>query len=185
MSIASAAETGSEAAPAPHPGARVLPFPRTALAEVQETLALELSGERGAPAPSASGAPGADLIPIPTRGRKQMETWTARFAQAAVEIVGGDRPASQLLRWTSPEVYADLEERAETVIQAAGVPIVGRVQRVRPKVASVHSCFLDDRRVEVAIRVRYGDRSRALAARFDRVDDLSGPRWVCTALSWS
>ena len=32
--------------------------------------------------------------------------WAARFVQALVEIQSGDRPLSQLLRWTTAEVYA-------------------------------------------------------------------------------
>ena len=105
-----------------------------------------------------------------------------RFGQAAVEIVGGDRPATQLLRWTSPEVYAELERRAQLVGRAGHHhPGQGRVQPVRPKVASVHSCFVTPRVVETSIHVRYGARSRAVAARFEALRD----RWVCTALQFA
>jgi hypothetical protein len=166
--------------------APVLAFPPTPIADVQGTLALDLMPRRELPEPHASGAPGADVVPIDLRRREQMEGWTARFAQAAVEIVGGDRPATQLLRWTSPQVYEELEQRAEYVARAGGhANAVGRVQPVRPKIATVHTCFVEEGLVEAAVRIRYGARSRALAARFERVDDATGSRWVCTALQWS
>jgi hypothetical protein len=114
--------------------------------------------------------------------RQTIEDWTQRFAQAAVEIVGGDRPVSQLLRHTSPEVYANLHRRAVLVARAGGhQPGVARVQAVRPRVLSVHACFVSDAVVETSVHVRYGERSRALAARFERVRQ----RWVCTALDFS
>ncbi len=103
-----------------------------------------------------------------------------RYTQAAVEIVGGDRPVTQLLRWSSREVYLDLERRAQLVARAgrhqAGQ---GRVQPVRPKVLGVHTCFLARDVVEVSAHVRYGERSRALAVRFEERQTavvLRGPR---------
>ena len=57
-------------------------------------------------------------------------------AREAVEIVGGDRPPSQLVRHTSRDVYADLERRAQLVARAgAHVPGAARVQPVRPRVS--------------------------------------------------
>jgi hypothetical protein len=35
--------------------------------------------------------------------------------------------------------------------------------------------------VEAGVHVRYGERSRALAARFERIEQ----RWICTALDFS
>jgi hypothetical protein len=106
----------------------------------------------------------------------------AALRQAAVEIVGGDRPASQLLRWTSADVFADLNRRAQLVARSGGpAPGRARVQPVRPRVLSVHTCFVTDDVLETSIHVRYGERSRALAARFEARQD----RWVCTALDWS
>jgi len=138
---------------------------------VQGTLALELEPRCEAPA-----------VPTDLRLRREVDAWAHRFAQAAVEIVGGDRPASQLVRWTSRDVHADLERRAQLVARAGGHrPGTGRVQPVRPRVLSVHPCFVDAGLVECSIHVRYGERSRALAARFER---RTG-RWLCTALEWA
>jgi hypothetical protein len=104
-----------------------------------------------------------------------LATWAARFAQAVVEAAGGDRPMSQLLRWTSPGVYAELEERLRLLSQASALH---RRRTVRPQVRSVHVCRPTAGSAELSVHVRYGERSRALAARLDH----RGGRWLCTAL---
>lgn len=155
----------------------------------QGTLALALLPRQGpplttpSPAPGpGSSRPGATVVPIDRRLRRTIEEWTHRFAQAAVEIVGGDRPVSQLVRWTSPEVYADLRLRAHLVARAGGhQPGLARVQAVRPRVVSVHACFVTEEIVECGVHVRHGERSRAVAVRFER----RGQRWICTALDFA
>ena len=118
--------------------------------------------------------------PVP---RRSFEEWARRYAQAAVEIVGGDRPVTQLLRWSSREVYEDLQRRAQLVARAGRhQPGQGRFQPVRPRVLGVHPCFINRDVVEVSTHVRYGERSRALAARFERTRD---DRWRCTALEFA
>lgn len=164
----------------------VLPFPSVPVADVQGTLALDLTPRQDPPIVAARTTPGADVIAIDAHRRLDVEAWAARFAQAAVEIVGGDRPASQLVRWTTAVVHADLERRAQAVARAgAHSPGQARVQPVRPKVVGVRASFVAEWVVEAAVRVRYGERSRALAARFELVAGPAGERWVCTALEWA
>ena len=55
------------------------------------------------------------------------------FAQACVEVVGGDRPASQLVRWTLPAVHQELAYRAG-VVARAGVHRAGQGRGRRPVV---------------------------------------------------
>jgi hypothetical protein len=168
---------------------------------VQGTLALDLQPLQEPPAATTmcDGRRSADVIDIGSRARREVEQWAHRYLQAAVEIVGGDRPVSQLLRWSSREVYDNLERRAQLVAHAGRhQPGQGRVQPVRPRVQGVHTCFLSPDIVEVSVHVRYGERSRALAARFERLvsrapwhwDDpeLEQPaerRWRCTALEFA
>ena len=151
----------------------VVPLPRIPIATVQGTLALELEPYLEPPPPR--GAPlGSD--------QAEVEQWTRTFAQAAAEIVGGDRPVSQLLRWTTGAVYQDLHRRATLVARAGGhQPGIGRVQPVRPQVRSVHTRFVTPTVAETSIHVRYGERSRAVAARFEQ----RRGRWLCTALDFS
>lgn len=153
------------------------------VAPTQGTLALALLPRQGPPpATPPSSRPGAAVVPIDRRLRRTIEEWTHRFTQAVVEIVGGDRPVSQLLRWTVPEVYDDLRLRALLVARAGGhQPGLARVQPVRPRVLSVHTCFVRPDAVEAAVHVKYGARSRAVAARFERIEQ----RWVCAALDFS
>ena len=144
------------------------------VASTQGTLALEMLPRQDPPV--------APVVPIGRQRHRGAEAWAQRFVQAAVEIVGGDRPATQLLRWTSASVFADLNRRAQLVARAGGHSAgQGRVQPVRPRVLSVHTCFVSDQVLETSIHVRYGERSRALAARFEARKD----RWLCTALDWA
>ena len=142
-------------------------------ATVQGTLALDL-GRRPVPAtpeprlyavPSAPGAP-----------EQEVRAWAARFAQAVVEVTGGDRPLTQLLRWTSPRVYAELGRRVR--IMARSRPVDQRRRTVRPQVRSVHVSLPVPTGAEVSVHVRHGQRSRAIAA---RLEQRSG-RWTCTDL---
>jgi hypothetical protein len=140
----------------------------------QGTLALDLQPRHDPPA--------ATVVAIGSRARRGADEWARRFAQAAVEIVGGDRPVSQLLRWTDREVYADLQRRALLVARAGGhVPGQARVQPSSPRVLSVHTAFVADDVIEASAHVKYGQRSRAVATRFE----LRAGRWLCTALEFA
>jgi hypothetical protein len=147
---------------------------------VQGTLALDTTPRVEPPAPRRPAVL-ADVVPLDERGR--VEWWGRRYAQAAVEIVGGDRPASQLARYSRPLVHRDLLRRAEQVAEAGRhTPGTRRVQPVRPQVASVRASLVDDGVAEVTARVRYGRRSRALALRFER--EPGDERWICCALEF-
>ncbi|MCL2541070.1 MAG: Rv3235 family protein [Nocardioidaceae bacterium] len=153
------------------------------VAESQGTLALALLPRQEPPEPSGrAGSSNAVVLPIDRRLRRTIDEWTRRYVQAALEIIGGDRPAAQVLRWTSDEVYADLRRRAWLVGQAGEhQPGLARVQPVRPRLHSVHTCFLSDTAVECSVHVRYGERGRAVAARFERIRE----HWICTALDFA
>lgn len=100
------------------------------------------------------------------------EQLARRLVQAAVDVVRGHRPASQVLRWTTPEVYSQLRQRAR-LEQAAG-----RTGGRRPVVRSLRSSRCGERGVEVSAVVLDGNRARAVAARLDAEDS----RWRLTAL---
>ncbi|GAA1791197.1 hypothetical protein GCM10009795_041100 [Nocardioides hankookensis] len=164
----------------------VVPLRRPSpMASVQGTLALDLQPRQDPPwvDPTPGHGPVADVLPIDGPLRRAIEEWARRYSQAAVEIVGGDRPVTQLLRWSSREVYDNLQRRALLVARAGKhQPGQGRFQPVRPRVLGVHPCFINRDVVEVSTHVRYGERSRALAARFERTRDN---RWRCTALEFA
>jgi hypothetical protein len=148
------------------------------LASVQGTLALDLALDLDLhPAREAPRPP--ELRVLPGDGateHQELHAWAARFAQATVEALGGDRPLSQLLRLTTTRVYADLDRR----VRILGRPTPGprRPRAVRPQVRSVHVSRPGPECAEVSVHVRYGQRSRAIAARLE----LREGRWVCSAL---
>jgi Family of unknown function (DUF6459) len=146
------------------------------LASVQGTLALdleELPAQLSAPPePSAHLA----LAPTPDQAADEVRAWAHRFAQAVVEVAGGDRPVTQLLRWTTPRVYQDLSRRVQIMAQTRSAP--ERLRTIRPQVLSVHVFQPKPSSVEVSVHVRYGLRSRALAARMERRRGA----WTCTDL---
>ncbi|GAB2885004.1 Rv3235 family protein [Nocardioides pacificus] len=166
---------------------KVTPLPGPVpIASVQGTLALDLQPRLDPPEVhrSAVGRAGGDVISIDLPVRRDLEKWARRYTQAVVEIVHGDRPVSQLVRWTAPRVHEDLARRAVLVAQA-GLHRAGhgrgRRPDLRPQVESIHSCFVSREIAEVSARVRYGGRSRAVAARFE----ILGGRWQCTALEFA
>ncbi|MDT9594912.1 Rv3235 family protein [Nocardioides zeae] len=163
---------------------------------LQGTLALDIAPLLDPPPapvtpdPPGPTGPGADVEPVDLRHRRSLEQWAHRFCQAAVEIAGGDRPATQLGRWTSGSVLDDLARRAHLVGQASLRGGWGRTRSlVRPQVHSVHACFVSPAVAEVSAHVRYGRRSRAVAARFEMRTATRGRagevRWLCTALEFA
>jgi hypothetical protein len=164
----------------------VVTLPVTPVASVQGTLALELGPRVEVPEPTLRARPGdsarLDVVSVDLVQRRRFERHAARIGAAVVEIVGGDRPVSQLLRWTTPEVYQDLARRAHLVARAVGRrPGDGGLQSVRPQLVAVHTSFVSERSAEVSLHVRYGERSRAVAVRFELIRD----RWQVSALEFA
>ena len=133
---------------------------------VQGTLALDLAGPPVRPA---------------THSDEELRRWAARFAQALVEVVGGQRPVTQLLRWTTRDVFRDVERRTRVLQRAAGTPVrtVAPARR-RPHVVSTHLCRPRPEVAEVSVHVRHAARSRALAMRLE----LRQGRWLCSVLEF-
>ncbi|WP_051276804.1 Rv3235 family protein [Marmoricola sp. URHB0036] len=143
------------------------PAPMTS---VQGTLALDYGHDvRSSPSPD---------LRLVAGGRAELEAFAHRFACAVVEVVGGDRGPSQLLRWTSEKVYAELQRRS--ALLSGTTPGDRRLRRLRSQVRSVHLFCPSPEAAEVSVHVRQGERSRAIAARIELVEG----RWCCTALQF-
>ena len=154
--------SGVPAAPAPPAGLRLLPRPAERVVEPEggrDADEDESSDDGFGPRPTAR----ADL-PDP-RG------WAGRLAQALVEVLAGDRPLAQLVRWTTAEVY-------ETVTAAVPARRPRCERPPRAQITSVHVREPRDGVAEVAAVVRHGVRSTAVALRIEGLDG----RWQCTAL---
>lgn len=98
--------------------------------------------------------------------------WAAHIAQALVEVMAGVRPAPQLLRWTTPEVYAAVARRAAVSVRR-GMPPTRRTV-----VRSLRVCEPADGVAEASAVVVDGGRVRALAMRLVGLDG----RWRVEAL---
>jgi Family of unknown function (DUF6459) len=112
--------------------------------------------------------------PRPTRraALPAPRTWAGRVVQAIVEVLAGMRPATQLVRWTTEEVYEEISSRVLTV---HGFDIDGPPRGV---VRSLHVSEPADGVAEVCALVRRGARSTAVALRLEGMDG----RWQCTAI---
>ena len=140
------------------------------MASVQGTLALDYGS-----AVQSTRTPDLRVLP---GDRAELEAFAHRFASAVVEVIGGDRGPSQLLRWTTERVYADLQRRS--ALLARTTPGDRRVRRLRSQVRSVHVFCPSAEAAEISVHVRHGERSRAIAARIEQIDG----RWCCTALQF-
>lgn len=140
------------------------------LASTQGTLALDLD-----PLP---GLPQTPELRVVTGGKGDLDAFAARFAQAVVEVIGGDRGLHQLMRWTTDAVYSDLLRRTSALQRTT--PGDQRTRQLRAQVRSVHLFCPSSSTAELSVHVRHGQRSRAIAARIETIEG----RWRCTALQF-
>ncbi|GAA0962807.1 hypothetical protein GCM10009554_81350 [Kribbella koreensis] len=104
------------------------------------------------------------------------QAWAGRLVQAVAEVLAGDRPIGQLIRFTDTVVFSDLNRRVRVL--GLTTTATGRSAKERSAVRSVHVSTPATEVAEVSAHVRYGDRSRAMALRLE----VHRNRWVCTAL---
>ena len=111
-----------------------------------------------------------DALPDPT-------VWSGRIALALLEVMTGVRPPPQVLRWTSPEVYAVVARRSALVARRVAE---GRGPRTRPRlhVIRVRVCEPADGVAEAAVVIGDGPRVRAVAVRLVGQDG----KWRVSAL---
>ncbi|RZU15746.1 hypothetical protein EV645_3284 [Kribbella rubisoli] len=102
--------------------------------------------------------------------------WGGRLAQAVAEVLAGDRPISQLVRFTDDEVFMELNRRVRLL--GLNTTATTRGAKEKSAVQSVRVFMPEPFIAEVAAHVRRGDRSRAIALRME----IRRNRWVCTAL---
>lgn len=118
------------------------------------------------PAAAPQPAPVAERVPDPT-APAQVE----RMLRAAVEILGGRRPARQLAGVLGPELLNYLVS-----MQATAGPLQPRVRKVLTRYEGAGA-------LEAVVLVALRTGIRAMAARFEEhTDAASSSRWRCTAL---
>jgi len=139
------------------------PQPQDSALYVQEALAVDFSVASDEQVFGSQPTRRSEL-PDPRR-------WAGHLAQAIVEVMVGARPAPQLLRWTTSEVYDVVAHRAYVSSRR------GMTAR-RATVRSVHVCEPADGVAEACAVVVDGSRVRALAMRLVGLDG----RWRVEAL---
>lgn len=137
---------------------------------VQGTLAISFGRD-----PHAHTVPGDPMGFGPQRTLSddlpEPEAWVRHMARALVEVMSGARPAPQVIRWTTPEVYSRVARRNAVSSRRTLVARPAIVLRVR-------ICHPADGVVEACAVVVDDGRVRALAMRLTGVDR----RWVVNAL---
>ncbi|MGL5856850.1 MAG: Rv3235 family protein [Angustibacter sp.] len=112
------------------------------------------------------------------------QRWSRGLVQVIIEVMAGDRRASQLVRWTSPQVFDAIRSRTPPA-RPRRQPGHGRGNgrgdhsgRTPARVVSVRVCEPADGVAEVSAIVAGPHRARAIALRLEGADG----RWVVTAL---
>ena len=124
------------------------------------------------------------VLPVPVeRGdARPMRQRAARFMQALVEVLSGERAARQMAAWMAPDVYDQLTSR---LAAHARVPLRSRSGH-GARIVSVHVAMVHDGAAEIAGRMVHRGRSRALAVRLELQTTHRGDQvWRCTALTWA
>jgi Family of unknown function (DUF6459) len=104
-------------------------------------------------------------------GRPEAGSWVGTLVQSVIEVLSGDRPAQQLMRWLDLPVYTELVRRCRR----------GARRGPPPEVRSVHLFAPTTDVVEATVVVGGGaTRVRAVAVRLEGVGD----RWRCTQLAF-
>lgn len=89
---------------------------------------------------------------------------------ALAEAMAGVRSPVQLVRWTTPEVYAVVARRAATVARRSASRDARSLARPRIKVLRVRVCCPADGVAEAALVLQDGPRVRAMALRLTGLD---------------
>jgi hypothetical protein len=103
--------------------------------------------------------------------------WAGRITHALLEVMMGLRPAPQVVRWTTPDVYAVIARRGALASRRSAQGHVPR-RRERLRVVRVRVCEPADGVAEAAVVVQHGSTVRAVAIRLEGQDG----KWRISAL---
>ncbi len=120
-----------------------------------------------------------DRQPTASHDLPEPRAWCTRLAQAAVEVLSGARPVTQLRRWTSDDVYEQLRRGVRRRSARVAEPSRRPDRPPRVVVRAVRVCEVADGTVEACAVVDDGRRARALVLRIEGADG----RWRCTRLT--
>ncbi len=166
------------------PVLRVVHASRTPARSHQQTLPLEWHLPGGVPAtpPPARHLRVVGSATSVNRGTvPDPAAWVARIAPAILEVIAAERPATQLSRWASREIFATLSRRhAAAARHPAGRDRRPPCRRIR----SVRICPVAPGVIEASAVITGVERTRAIALRLEliqRPQREEAPRWLITA----
>jgi hypothetical protein len=109
-----------------------------------------------------------EFAPKPTSSTElpDINELTFQFIHNVVEIWAGRRTASQVQAMCHHLIFADLQRKA------GQQKMIGKVRKIKVTEPLDGIC-------ESTVTIRYGDRLRVVAIRFEGLDG----RWLCTALT--
>lgn len=109
-----------------------------------------------------------EFAPQPTSASDlpELEPWILKFAISVLEIWAAKRQPAQLARWCHHGIYAELARKV------GSQKSVGHIRKL-------HQCQPLDGISESVLTVRFEDRIRSMAMRFEGIDH----RWLCTSLT--
>ena len=140
---------------------------------IQGTLAISFGGDCDAVADPRDPRDPEDFGPQRafSSDLPEPKAWVRYMAQALIEVMSGARPAPQVIRWTTPEVYSAVARRNAASARRTVIARRAIVRRVR-------ICEPVDGVVEACAVVVDNGRVRAIAMRLIGVDR----RWVVSEL---
>ena len=104
-------------------------------------------------------------------GLPEPEAWTKQLATGIAEVLVGERPVFQLMRWVSFDVYREIDRQIQPKNEL-------HAKRSRPFVRSLRIETTSEKVVEATAVIQKGIRGRGMGLRLEAEND----RWRCTQL---
>lgn len=105
------------------------------------------------------------------KGLPEPKAWTKQLVTGIAEVLIGERPIFQLMRWVSFEVYLEIDKNMKLRDNTSK-------QRVRPLIRSVHIDQTSENVIQAIAVIQKGNRGRGMGIRLEAEID----RWRCTEL---
>ncbi len=104
-------------------------------------------------------------------GLPEPKAWTKQLVTGIAEVLIGERPIFQLMRWVSFDVYLEIDKNIKLRDNT-------NKQRVRPLIRSVHIEQTSEKVIQAIAVIQKGKRGRGMGIRLEAEED----RWRCTEL---
>lgn len=104
-------------------------------------------------------------------GLPEPEIWTKQLATGIAEVLIGERPLFQLMRWVSFDVYREIDRQVQVKSDLHAI-------RSRPFVRSLRIESTSAKVIEATAVIQKGRRGRGMGLRLEAEND----RWRCTHL---